>query len=438
MSKVGKILALVVAALILAGCSSASKLLEDVTGGEKDTVLPGKRESVSAPGLASEAPVADAGEPIVVPAAQMNASWSQPGGSVTNSLGNLAIGPNLTRIWAVSAGQGSSSEGRVIASPIIAGGTAYVLDAEANVIAVNASSGKQVWSTSLMPEGKRRGTAYGGGLAAEGNRLYATSPYGEVLALDASNGAVVWRKKIQSPIRAAPTVADGAIYFTGTSGEVFALKTSDGAEMWKYQGTGGQASIVSSTSPAISKGVVVMPTTAGEILAFSAADGLEAWSDSLTSPDPVSAAANIGSIAGRPVIDNGQVFAISNAGKMAAYTLANGERQWVKDVSGSQTPWVAGDYVFVISNGRTLMAMSRRTGGVRWSTDLAGKSWAGPVLGGGRLLAVSGEGKLVSVSAQTGQVLNTTELGGKFFIPPVIANGTVYLFNDDAELIALK
>ena len=100
--------ALVLATLVLAGCSSASKLLDDVTG-EKDTILPGKRESVIAPGRNVDAPVTDSKEPIVIPAAQMNASWSQPGGSASNALGNLAVGSNLARSWSVSAGAGSSA-----------------------------------------------------------------------------------------------------------------------------------------------------------------------------------------------------------------------------------------------------------------------------------------------------------------------------------------
>ena len=429
--------ALVLAALVLAGCSSASKLLNDVTG-ENDTILPGKRESIIFPGRNADAPVTDSKEPIVIPAAQMNASWSQPGGSASNALGNLAVGSNLVRSWAVSAGDGSSGEGHIIASPIVANGAIYVLDADGKVTALSANGGARLWQVSLAPEGKRHHGAFGGGLAALEGRVFATTPFSEALALDASSGAIVWRKKVGAPIRAAPTIAEGTIYFTGSSNEVFALKTSDGSELWKYQGTGGHAAIVSSTSPAVSGGLVVMPTTTGEVIAFSARDGLEAWSDSLISADPIAAATNIGGISGRPVIDEGLVFAISNAGKLGCYSLMNGERHWAKDISGSQTPWAAGDFVFLISNGHTMMAVSKRTGAVRWTAELPGKIWAGPVLGGGRLLAVSSEGKLVSVSAETGQILTTTDLGGAFYISPVIAGGTVYLLNDDATLIALK
>lgn len=427
---------LLATALFLTGCSSASKLLEGVTG-EKDVVLPGKRESVLSPGESSTAQSETSSEPIVVPTAETNSSWAQPGGQATNSFGNLSAGATLSRAWAASAGEGTTGEGRIVASPIIVGGTAYVLDSRNNVTALRTSGGGQAWRISLIPEGKST-RAFGGGLASDGQRIYATSVFGEALALDASTGTILWRKKLGAPVRAAPTVANGTIYFTGSSNEVFALRASDGGELWKYQGTGGRATIASSPSPAVAQGFVVIPTTSGEIISFTASDGLEAWSDALTSSDPTATATNIGSVAGRPVIEGNQVIAISNAGRMAAFALNNGERQWTRDISGSQTPWVAGDHVFVIVNGKTLMALSRRTGAVRWSKELPGKVWAGPVLGGGRLLAVSSDGQLASISAQTGEVLNTTKVGDAFYIAPVIANGTVYLLSDDAELIALR
>src|SRR5436853_2222810 len=142
------IAAMSLAAFVLAGCSTASKLLDDVTG-EKDTVLPGKRENVSlAPGAAADAPIADTSEPVVIPAAQTNASWAQPGGSATNALGNLALGASLSRAWSANAGKGSNSDGHIIATPIVANGTVYVLDSEANVSAFSASSGAQLWLVS--------------------------------------------------------------------------------------------------------------------------------------------------------------------------------------------------------------------------------------------------------------------------------------------------
>jgi outer membrane protein assembly factor BamB len=403
--------------LLLGACSGASQLLEGVTG-EKDTVLPGKREVYLTPSEAPARTVESSSDPVVVPAAVDNQSWLQPGGSASNAPGNLAAGGSLSRIWSVRAGEGSSSDGRLVASPIVVGGTVYVMDSATRVSAITGN-GARAWSVSLVPAKADPEGIFGGGLASDGSHIYATTAFGEAIALTANSGGLVWRKKMPASLRAA-------------------LRTSDGSPVWSTEGTGQRASIIGSTSPAVAKGVVVVPTTTGEVMAYNVTDGFSTWTDSLTSSDPVTAAANIGAIAGRPVIDGEHVYAISNAGKLASISLANGERVWAEELSGTQTPWVAGDYVFVIANGRTLTAVSRRNGAVRWTADLPGKLWAGPVMAGGRLLAVSSDGRLAAVSPQSGEIVSNTQPGGAFYIAPVVANGVVYILADDGTLTALR
>ena len=47
------------------------------------------------------------------------------------------------------------------------------------------------------------------------------------------------------------------------------------------------------------------------------------------------------------MIDNGQVFAIGQGGRMVALELITGQRIWELNFAGIATPWVAGDWVFV-------------------------------------------------------------------------------------------
>ena len=130
----------------LPGCgTSASKLLN--FGKDDNVVLPGKRESV----LQNTAEAADqaiASDPIIVPAAQPNPSWSQPGGASSNALHNLSLNPQIARAFAAKAGKGSNRNGRLTASPIVAGGRLFVLDAEARVRALSADRGGALWTTS--------------------------------------------------------------------------------------------------------------------------------------------------------------------------------------------------------------------------------------------------------------------------------------------------
>lgn len=428
-------LALALAGLVGA-CSSAEKLIDQVTG--KDTEkFTGPRESVL--GNTSTGQVETATEPVVIPAAITNQSWAQPGGVPSNVMHNLALGSDLKRVFSVDAGRGSDSDGRLTASPIVVGGRVYVLDSEAVVRALAADRGGVLWTTSLVPEGRDGEGAFGGGLASDGARIYATTAFGEVLALEAATGAIIWRQKFDSPIRGAPTVADGRIHFVTIANEVNAVSTADGASLWRFQGTGESASILASSSPAVAGGVAVLPHTTGELSAFSAGDGRLLWSEALASSDPLKGAANLNDIAARPVISDGQVYALAQSGRLAAFLASTGAQIWSQDISGNQTPWVAGEYVFILAGRKSLVAVQRSSGGVRWITDLPGSGvWSGPVIGGGRLIAVSSEGRLANISPQTGQVMSTMDIGSGVFIAPVIANGTIYLLTDDAKLIALR
>ena len=420
---------------VLSACGGSVKNLLEF--GEKDTVLPGKREAVlqSGPDLTDQAISSD---PIVIPAAQTNPGWTQPGGNTTNALHNLTLSPQPVRSFSIHAGEGSSRNGRLTASPIIAGGRVFVLDTRATVRAFSADSGGSIWSRSLVPEGKDSRGAFGGGLASDGSRIYATTAFGEALALDAATGAVLWRKSVGSPLRAAPTVADGKMVFVSVANQVHCLSTSDGSELWQSTGVGESASVITSTSAAIEGDVAVVPTTSGDVIAFRLSDGAPLWTDTLASTDPTSSLANLNDIAARPVMDSGQVFAISHSGSFVAFNAKDGTRNWQRELSGTQTPWLSGDYLFVITNRNKVAAISRKTGGVRWIKDLPQGVWTGPVMGGGKLIVASSEGSLVMLSAQTGDILTTMALKAKVYVAPIIASGTIYLLADDGDLIAMR
>jgi outer membrane protein assembly factor BamB len=320
----------------------------------------------------------------------------------------------------------------------VEGGKIYTLDAAGNVACFSTSSGTKAWSVNVTPKRERSSEGFGGGLALEGNRLYATTGYGTVLGIDAGNGSILWNKEIGQPVRSSPTAAGGKVYFVSTDNVLHALNGSDGNEVWKARGLPQVATLLSNASPAVSSGIVIAPFPAGDITAFSTGSGQAAWSDSLTPSSETSAAGILGDPA-RPVIDRGVVFAVSHGGKMIAASASSGERLWSRNIASTQMPWVAGDAVYVVDLSGKLIALSRTDGSVRWVTDLPqGGRWSGPVLAGGKVWVVSGKGVLVGADAHTGQLSGNLDLGTDVFVTPVVAGGRMYILADNAELIALN
>jgi outer membrane protein assembly factor BamB len=432
-----------VLALSLAGCGGGSsltgisdKLKNPFAKGE--TPLPGERIAVITDPAVAEIDPSGAATPIQIPPPQANASWSQPGGTPSNSLGHLALNSDVRKVWSASAGTGSSSSGRLSAVPLVADGKVFTLDAAGRVSAFSSASGGKLWAVSLTPENEKSKEGFGGGLALGGGRLYAATGYGTVVGLDTSNGAIVWTKKIGKPIRSSPTASGGKIYFVSTDNVLHALSESDGQQLWTARGLPQPATLLSNVSPAVSGSVVVAPFPAGDVIAYEVNSGKSAWQDSLSRSSETTAAGILIDPA-RPAIDRGVVFAVSHGGKMIATSESTGARLWTRNLGSTQMPWVAGDTVYVVDLAGKLIALGREDGKVRWVAGMPNSGrWNGPVLAGGKLWLVSTQGLLVGVDARTGQPATQIDLDTPVFVTPVVAGGRMYILADNAQLIALN
>ncbi|MBV9572382.1 MAG: PQQ-binding-like beta-propeller repeat protein [Alphaproteobacteria bacterium] len=403
---------------------------------------------------------------VVLPKPYRNPAWPQPGGYAANVMYHLEAAGPLAVAWTQQAGKGSDSDSRLTAAPIVAEGRAYVLDAQAHLYCFDARTGAAVWDKALAPYAENTflnsasfglmgkntsidpSKGFGGGVAFDGGRLFVTTGFGEVFALDGRNGKQIWKTELLVPIVNAPVASGGRIFVSSEDNHFYALAANDGRKLWDHQGITENAGILESTSAAVAGDYVIAPYTSGELYALRVADGRAAWSEMLTRSGSQTALSELDDIAGRPVVDRDMVYAISHSGVMAAINLNTGERAWGRDLGGIQTPWAAGDFVYVLSIDSRLICLARKTGKVKWIHQLPryedeiDKSdaiiWTGPVLVSDRLIVVSSNGRAYSISPYTGQLLGKTEIPDGAFIPPVVANGTLYLLTNGAQLVALR
>jgi outer membrane protein assembly factor BamB len=434
-----------VCGLLLTGCAdmtagmsmpSLPKFADLNPFAEKPQPLPGKRISViQQENVASDLAAAD--KPIVLPAARQNDSWSQPGGVPSNSPGHLALGASLKTAWSADAGTGTSFYGKLTASPIVYDGKVFTLDAAGKVSAFSVSGGSAIWRASTTPANEKDQEGYGGGLAADGDRIFAGTGFGYVVAFDPRSGKKHWEKYVGAPIRTSPTAANGRVFVVTKDSQLYCLSAVDGTELWSFRGLPERASLLVNASPAVEGEMVVVPYPTGDLVALKIADGQPVWSESLARSRTASSLASMSDTA-RPAIEGGVVFAVGHAGRMLATALKTGERLWSLTVPGIQQPWIAGESVFVVDVGGQLMAITRRDGKIQWTTKLPAGNWSGPVLAGDRLWLTSSKGHLASVDPTTGRLLGTQDLGSPIYIAPVVANGRMYVLTDKARLIALN
>ncbi len=421
--------------LMLGGCGGSLSSLNPFK--QEEERLPGERIAVltAQENLVPESAAAKI--PITLPPPKANATWSQPGGVPSNAPEHLAFSGNLRVLWRGDGGEGSSSAGRLTAPPILHNGRLYVLDTHGKVTAFSAARGGRVWRVSLTPPHEEPEEGYGGGLAAAGGRIFAATGYGTVVALDAGSGKTLWTRTLGAPIRAAPTASGDQLFVLTSDGRIFALAAADGETQWEQQGLADTAAILNNVSPAVTGNMVVAPYSSGNIVAYDRKRGQPLWAESVARARQLSAAASLSDPA-RPVIHKDRIFAVGNAGRMVATASKTGERLWSRTLRSTQMPWAAGNMVYAVDVYGQLVAFTRKGGKVRWVTRLPGTHrWSGPVLAGGRLWLVSYKGQIVGVDAKTGQITTKRNLDTKVFIPPIIAGGRMYILTDSANILSL-
>ena len=154
---------------------------------------------------------------------------------------NTANVKKLTLAWSSATGV---TEGHQ-APPIVNNGYMYVTTPNAQVIAFNAKTGKEIWrykkeipADLLMLHNTNRG------VALYGNKVYVATVDSHLIALDAVTGKVVWDKEVGdvkalSYITLAPLAAKGKILVgssggeTGVRGFVAAFDADTGKEAWR-------------------------------------------------------------------------------------------------------------------------------------------------------------------------------------------------------------
>lgn len=460
------VLALAMAAASLSACANpVTRAVGGVFGGDDDEKNkenePAEDERISILAFEEtlEADPRYAGAQISLPPSYKNTSWTQPGGEADHTLHHLSAEASLQVAW--KADVGKASERAVLTSPpIAADGKVFVIDAAANVTAFSIETGERIWRSELTPDidekfrvqeiftrPKAAEIGFGGGVAYDNGRLYVTSGFGFVAALEAETGKELWRYQASAPIRTPPTASRGSVFFVTNTNEFVSVDEETGAKNWSYQSFEESARILSSASPAAAGDLVIAPFSSGEIVAFLTDTGRPVWNDTLAKTTRLTALSTLNDIAGSPVIDRGLIYVVSHAGRLVAIDIRSGQRAWEVPIASLQMPWVAGDYIFVISVDAELACVSRTDGAVLWVSKLPrykkvkkrrGRiAWAGPILVGDYLILVSTEGDIVKVSPQDGSIVDEKEIGGGFIVSPIVADETIFVLNEEGKLIAL-
>lgn len=429
--------------------------------GEDEVILPGERFDVRAPLEASVPtdrnphPVDPAAQrqnrsvAVALPRATAAADWPQRGGNARHEAPHAALSAAPQLIWAADIGAANSLRNRVAAAPVVAGGRIFTMDAASDVQATSTSGGT-LWRIDLTPPSDRATETSGGGLAYGGGKLFVTTGFGELVALDPASGGVLWRQKLGAPATGAPTVEGDVVYVVGRDSSAWAIETSNGRVRWQVPGAPSTSGMLGASAPAISGKTVLFPFSSGQLLAVLREGGTEVWTTQVAGERLGRGYTGMRDITGDPVVVGDTIYVGTSAGRTMAISAASGETLWASGEGALAPVAVAGNALFLVTDESRLVRLDAGSGEVVWATDMpyftkdipkkrkAIYAHYGPILAGGRLVVASSDGQVRFFNPTNGALAGAVALPGGAAAQPVVAGGVLYVVSAEGKLLAFR
>lgn len=244
-------------------------------------------------------------------------------------------------------------------------------------------------SSTLSGEASR---VVGGIAYAEGKVIFGSTD-GNVYALEATTGNLVWKYPTKGMIWGAPTIFDGVCYVGSMDHNVYALDLENGTERWRYEATGA---IV--MAPIAVEGQLLFGALDHKFYALDRDNGFVDWSFS----------GNSNWFWASPVVADGTVYAASVDGLVYALTLRDGTQRWKFDVESKVVvaPIVTDESVIVGSDSGKVWFLDRISGGKTFEPGYApmgDKIRSAMVLADGTVFGSTSDNQIWAIDPDRGQ-----------------------------------
>lgn len=262
---------------------------------------------------------------------------------------------DVQELWRNSVG---GAEGYVF-QPAVVGRSVFAADAGGDV--ARFENGDRAWSVDVGD--------LAGGVAADKSHVVVGTPKGQVVALSAVDGKLLWRSQLSAEIVAPAAFADGLVIVRSGDNRIHALDRSNGQRKWTYQRSVPPLSIRSTAAPLVTERFVLAGFPGGKVVALATSTGAAVWEGAVALPKGSTELERIADVVAAPVAGAREICAVAHQGRLACFDVVNGNLLWAREVSSAAGLALDSKAVYVSDDKGIVHAFDRTSGSSLWKQD---------------------------------------------------------------------
>ncbi|MDP2140619.1 MAG: outer membrane protein assembly factor BamB [Gammaproteobacteria bacterium] len=336
----------------------------------------------------------------------------------------------LNRRWSVKVGNG---QGRYYSqlTPAIDREFIYAASADGTVVAVNRSNGNVVWRARTNKD------ISGGVGAAAGMVLFGTRE-AEVIALDQISGRELWSAAVSSEVLSAPQTNGNIVVLQTVDGKLIGLEAASGQRRWIYETTIPALTLRGSSKPVLAGNTVIAGFSNGMIAAVNAANGFLLWEERVAIPQGRYDIERVIDVDGDLLLSGNTVFASSYQGNLMGFDVQTGRIVWGMEASSYHGLAQGFGNMYYTNDKSHVIALRNNSDQVVWeNADLRLRSLTAPRTITNYVAVADFEGYLHLLSQVDGHFVSRVRVDrGGIRANPVTDADTIYVFGNKGQLSA--
>lgn len=325
---------------------------------------------------------------------------------------------------------GFSSAREAVLIPTVRDGKVLVAAAEGDVAALAADTGAVLWRANV-------GSPISAGLGSDGRFLSVVTRGNEVVTFDGQRE--VWRKRVPASAVTPPLVAGERVFVMTVDRAVHAFDALDGRRLWTLQRPGDALTLA---QPGVLTAVhnTLLVGQGAKLAGVDPTAGTVQWEVAMASPRGTNEVERLADLVGPAARVGDRVCARAFQSAVACADGAKGSLLWSRNVGGANAVASDKDFVFGADASDRIAAWRVANGDVAWSSEkllyrgLSGALAVGPVVVFG-----DSEGYVHFLATTTGELqLRLPTDGSPVVGPPVLAGNTLIVSTQGGGLFAFR